>query len=63
MACGTAISLMPILSVVRESTGEKFTYDGMDFCTKLNARLREIQTGVNADTFGWALPVTRSHLL
>ncbi len=63
MACGTAVSLVPIASVTRESTGDKFTYGGKDFCTKLNTTLREIQAGVGQETFGWCLPVTTSHLL
>lgn len=63
MACGTAVSLVPIASMARESTGDKFTYTGMDFCTKLNTTLREIQSGVAQDTFGWCIPVTTANLL
>lgn len=57
MAVGTAAVLVPVRSITRPSTTEKFVYDtinGPGPCgTRLLSTLQDIQRGRTLDLFGW----------
>ncbi|PSK46150.1 hypothetical protein B9Z65_5118 [Elsinoe australis] len=58
MACGTAATILPIKSITRKSSGDKFSYcedfEGFGPLTrKLLAMLQDIQKGYTEDTYGW----------
>ncbi|KAI9831484.1 MAG: hypothetical protein M1826_003374 [Phylliscum demangeonii] len=62
MAVGTAAAILPIRSITRKSTGDKFLYqDGGDRpgprSVRLAARLQDIQKGRVPDPFGWCMTV------
>jgi branched-chain amino acid aminotransferase len=63
MAAGTAAALLPVKSITRKSTSDKFVYqDGANEAgpcgAKLSAMLRAIQKGKIEDTYGWCVNVT-----
>lgn len=60
MAAGTAAALVPIRSITRRSTADKFTYEcggetagGGDICVKLLSTLKGIQLGKVEENLGW----------
>lgn len=59
MAAGTAAALVPIRSITRRSTGDKFEYEcgessgGGDVCVKLLKTLKGIQLGRVEESLGW----------
>ncbi|OJJ94688.1 hypothetical protein ASPACDRAFT_37467, partial [Aspergillus aculeatus ATCC 16872] len=57
MAVGTAAALVPIRSIERKSTGDRFVYTeektAGPVCQKLYAELTSIQRGEAEDSFGW----------
>lgn len=58
MAAGTATLLLPVRSIERRSTGEKFVFrdgrQGPESCySRLYERVRSIQQGKVEDPFGW----------
>ncbi|KAF2175158.1 branched-chain amino acid aminotransferase II [Zopfia rhizophila CBS 207.26] len=58
MACGTAVTLVPIKSITRKSTPDKFIYQNGNkepgpCARKLAAMLQDIHKGRAKDTFGW----------
>jgi hypothetical protein len=62
MAVGTAAALLPIKSITRKTTGDKFVYrDGSPeagpCCVKLSNLLKDIQKGRAEDMFGWRMRV------
>lgn len=67
MAVGTAAALLPIKSITRKSTSDKFIYqNGADQpgpCTlKLSETIKGIQKGKIEDTFGWCVKVEETKL-
>lgn len=67
MAVGTAAALLPIKSITRKSTSDKFVYqNGADQpgpCTlKLSETIKGIQKGKIEDTFGWCVAVEETTL-
>lgn len=67
MAVGTAAALLPIKSITRKSTSDKFVYQhGADQpgpCTaKLSDTIKGIQKGKIEDTFGWCVRVEETKL-
>lgn len=67
MAVGTAAALLPIKSITRKSTSDKFIYqNGADQpgpCTlKLSEMIKGIQKGKIEDTFGWCVKVEETKL-
>lgn len=67
MAVGTAAALLPIKSITRKSTSDKFIYqNGADQpgpCTvKLSDTIKGIQKGKIEDTFGWCVRVEETKL-
>lgn len=67
MAVGTAAALLPIKSITRNSTSDKFIYqNGADQpgpCTlKLSETIKGIQKGKIEDTFGWCVVVEETTL-
>lgn len=67
MAVGTAAALLPIKSITRKSTSDKFIYqNGADQpgpCTlKLSETIKGIQKGKIADQFGWCVRVEETTL-
>ena len=67
MAVGTAAALLPIKSITRKSTSDKFIYqNGADQpgpCTlKLAETIKGIQKGKIEDTFGWCAVVEETTL-
>jgi branched-chain amino acid aminotransferase len=62
MAAGTAAALLPIKSITRKSTNEKFTFrDGANDMGPRSIIIRDymkgIQQGKRKDVFGWTLPI------
>jgi branched-chain amino acid aminotransferase len=64
MAAGTAAALVPIRSITRRSTGDKFEYEsgggsaaGGEVCVKLLQTLKGIQLGKVEENLGWNLVV------
>jgi len=62
MAVGTAAALLPIKSITRKTTRDKFIYQGGSpeagpCCVKLSNLLKDIQKGRAEDTFGWLMRV------
>ncbi|KAL4802824.1 aminotransferase [Aspergillus unguis] len=59
MAAGTAAALVPIKSITRRSTGDKFEFDGGaeasggEVCVKLLKTLKGIQLGKIEESLGW----------
>lgn len=64
MAAGTAAALVPIRSITRKSTNDKFSYlpEGSDepgpIFNKMIAALKGIQLGKIKGPEGWCVPVT-----
>ncbi|KAH8723183.1 aminotransferase [Phaeosphaeriaceae sp. PMI808] len=61
-AVGTAAALVPIKSITRESTGDKFVFNGGSTETgpcasELTAALTDMQKGKSSDDFGWRVRV------
>lgn len=64
IACGTAATIVPIASITRKSTIEKFIYQNGDRapgpCAQLLSQmLDDIYRGRVEDRFGWLLPVSK----
>ncbi|KAL5041952.1 hypothetical protein BDW71DRAFT_200951 [Aspergillus fruticulosus] len=61
LACGTAVTVIPIKSITCKSRGDRFTYlEGNDgkpgpYAAKLAATLGDIQKGKVEDEFGWVV--------
>lgn len=53
IAAGTAAALVPIHSITRRSTGDKFTFESGPLCQKLSTYLRKIQRGETDDFAHW----------
>ncbi len=55
MAVGTAASILPIKSITRKSTGDKFSYgDEPGDCTlQIGSMLKGLMLGTEKDTFNW----------
>ncbi|EED20868.1 subgroup IIIi aminotransferase, putative [Talaromyces stipitatus ATCC 10500] len=53
IAAGTAAALVPIRSITRRSTGDKFTFESGPLCQKLSTYLRQIQRGESSDFPEW----------
>ncbi|KAM7186223.1 Aminotransferase [Naviculisporaceae sp. PSN 640] len=53
VAVGTAASAVPIRSLSRLETGEKYTFGGNGRLTELAGRMADIQRGKRDDTEGW----------
>ncbi|THW07540.1 branched-chain amino acid aminotransferase [Aureobasidium pullulans] len=63
-AAGTAAGLVPVRSITRKSTGEKFTFDSGDGeggpdCLRLREKLTAILQGDEADIYDWCRVVTQ----
>lgn len=65
IAVGTAASLLPIRSLVRPSTDEKFVYGDTtgEYTARLSGALRDIMRGDIEDPFGWVDVVKEEDLL
>lgn len=64
MACGTAVSVIPIRSITMRSTGSKFVYKHSQLSSgscaaKLMVMLDDIYRGRADDKFGWLVKVLR----
>lgn len=63
LAVGTAVALLPIRSITRQSSNETVTYiedtsnEPGPVCLKLLTTLKGLQSGKVKDTFGWTYPV------
>jgi branched-chain amino acid aminotransferase len=58
LACGTAVSVVPIRSITRKSTADKFIYQNGSnepgpCARKLSTMLHDIYKGNSVDEFGW----------
>lgn len=62
MACGTAISLVPVKEVVRESTKQYFAYSSTSYWKKLVDGLASAQTKSGDLEFVWTDEVLAEHL-
>ncbi|KAL6231518.1 hypothetical protein BDW75DRAFT_243816 [Aspergillus navahoensis] len=68
LACGTAVTVIPIKSITCKSRGDRFTYlEGNDgkpgpYAAKLALTLGDIQKGKVEDEFGWLVRVEKPGL-
>lgn len=68
LACGTAVTVIPIKSITSKSRGNRFTYlEGSDgkpgpYAAKLAATLGDIQRGKVEDEFEWLVEVKKPAL-
>ncbi|KAL4758927.1 aminotransferase [Aspergillus foveolatus] len=68
LACGTAVTVIPIKSITCKSRGNRFTYlEGSDgkpgpYAAKLATTLGDIQKGKVEDEFGWLVEVKKPAL-
>jgi branched-chain amino acid aminotransferase len=63
IACGTAVTVLPIKSITRKSTSDKFVYgDGSSepgpVALRLGKTIEAIQKGKVEDQFGWIVKAT-----
>jgi len=64
MAVGTAAAVLPIKSITRKSTNEKFSYGSEPgkCTTQIYAALKDIMVGKAEDPCGWLMQVQAEDL-